>query len=770
MYKVIFTLTCLFSASTSFSQDYTLGIKDNEGNTPVYKTYYSGTGYARKSVTRYGIIDKKKTLVLPILYNLVFTSMEPGLYIVKDTFNKVGLYSLDEKKFIVEPAYYEIETFNEGLAVVKKREANGDFVWGAIDTKGNFAIPLLYDYVGTFKEGLANVGKGRKYGFVDRNNKTIIPLQYENIAQFGSGLAPARFSDTELYGYINKNNIMQVPQKYVEAESFYKGYAAVKRKKASTARNGIRQLAEVALIDATGKEITGFDYTAVSLYMEGGLFKVSKEEKAGIIDSTGKIVLPVEYKDINITGNGNIVFRKNGGKYGMMNNAGAMIMKPEYDYISGETNGRLYAGREGKYQVMDNKMKVIIPADSAERTIIGKNRILMMSSNKVKVFDVNGKLLKTHYTDNIKTYSSGFIAGEDSLKIEYDATVQLVNLATGVKKTLPYTSASPFSETGVFMVRKIKYSFYDYTGKKLNSKDYYGAGTFSEGIAALQDSAKGKFYLADKNFSKIKDLNYEFVGPYSEGVALAKNTGSLVYLDKKGEIVFSLLGTEGGPFINGRTWIKSSYDYKYVDRQGKTIGSPYTQVGLFSEGLAPVKNYGNWGFMDTTGKLVIPMNYTEIAGFTGGAAIGKIDGKYKLIDKKGQPVDDVPYEGAGAPANGTFPVMKGKLVGLIDSKGKTVIDFKYSNLTAMSENRLWALKDGKWGLVDNTGKELTGFLYKAAGGFDNGYAWVNLEDKYGLVNKTGKLVLPAAYTNIGLVYKNMVVAVLPAGTAYHSLR
>ena len=79
--------------------------------------------------------------------------------------DKVGF--CDRNKKIVIPIKYDwVWSFSEGLACVK---LNGK--WGFIDGKGEVVIPIKYDEVGVFSEGLALVGLNGKWGFVDKEGK-----------------------------------------------------------------------------------------------------------------------------------------------------------------------------------------------------------------------------------------------------------------------------------------------------------------------------------------------------------------------------------------------------------------------------------------------------------------------------------------------------------------------------------------------------------------------------------------------------------------------
>ena len=85
-----------------------------------------------------------------------------------------------------------------------------------------------------------------------------------------------------------------------------------------------------------------------------------------------------------------------------------------------------------------------------------------------------------------------------------------------------------------------------------------------------------------------------------------------------------------------RTFMTSQHSY--IDRTGKAVidVSGYESAGNFSEGLAAVKvrNKG-WGFINTTGALVIPPNFESAFTFNEGLAPVLLDGKRGFINKNG---------------------------------------------------------------------------------------------------------------------------------------
>ncbi|MDP8185203.1 WG repeat-containing protein [Phocoenobacter skyensis] len=143
---------------------------------------YPEGSLAVKKDGKWGFIDKKGKIVIPLQYDGAYSFSEGLARVEKD--GKWGF--IDKKGKIVIPLQYDdgAYSFREGLASVEK-----DGKWGFIDKKGKTVIPLQYDYAYSFIEGLAQVRKDGKYGFIDKKGKAVIPLQYDDVGIFIAGLA-----------------------------------------------------------------------------------------------------------------------------------------------------------------------------------------------------------------------------------------------------------------------------------------------------------------------------------------------------------------------------------------------------------------------------------------------------------------------------------------------------------------------------------------------------------------------------------------------------
>ena len=76
--------------------------------------------------------------------------------------------------------------------------------------------------------------------------------------------------------------------------------------------------------------------------------------------------------------------------------------------------------------------------------------------------------------------------------------------------------------------------------------------------------------------------------------------------------------------------------YGYMDNTGKTvIPARFTSVQNFSEGLAPARERGLYGYIDISGNFVLPPIYEYATPFVNSIAVVHADGLPVFIDKKG---------------------------------------------------------------------------------------------------------------------------------------
>lgn len=284
---------------------------------------------------------------------------------------------------------------------------------------------------------------------------------------------------------------------------------------------------------------------------------------------------------------------------------------------------------------------------------------------------------------------------------------------------------------------------------------------------------------------------FEAYPEFYDSVALIYNETGQVLIDRTGKELAIIKG-EASAFSEGLALVTvcdengENCRYSYIDKTGKTVltlPEKYLAAGSFSDGLAVVAA-GNeddgykWGYIDISGKEVIPLQFANAGDFRyNRAPVESEDYKVGYINKAGKVVVPYKYYKLGDMKDYLFSeglsavflkdpkapdYMYAYIYCYIDVNGKEVIPMKYNGagdfkngvavVALNTDKRVNYWYETKKGLIDKTGKELTSIKYDDMGEFIDGLALVtvnktdaNFVDKAGFIDRTGKEVIPMIY-------------------------
>ena len=136
-----------------------------------------------------------------------------GWIAVINRYNK--WYLMDVNTLSPVPGLKEYDNFwsfgEDGLCMVRLDTPNG-YLYGYINEQGEEKIPVEYDHLYSFENGITIAKKEGKYGAIDLNNNIVIPfnLPYEDVRAFRDGRAAVKdFSG--LWGVIDTEGNEIVP-------------------------------------------------------------------------------------------------------------------------------------------------------------------------------------------------------------------------------------------------------------------------------------------------------------------------------------------------------------------------------------------------------------------------------------------------------------------------------------------------------------------------------------------------------------------------------
>ncbi|MDB5105597.1 MAG: Leptospira [Fibrobacteres bacterium] len=184
----------------------------------------------------------------------------------------------------------------------------------------------------------------------------------------------------------------------------------------------------------------------------------------------------------------------------------------------------------------------------------------------------------------------------------------------------------------------------------------------------------------------------------------------------------------------------------------------FAWAGDFSEGLAPVKDGGRFGYIDTSGALRIAAAFDYAGGFSGGRAPVLLGGKWGYLDATGRMAIPAVYDWSGNFREGLAPVSSGGEYGFIDSNGAFAGPLRFSDARPYSGGyaavRIGDEENGAWGFVDRAGRLAIPPLFNdVPGGFSEGFAVVRMENerpfRSGYVDSSGGFAFDTLYDAAG---------------------
>jgi hypothetical protein len=495
----------------------------------------------------WGFIDRNGRLAIEAKYEYV-DDFHYDRAIVKIN-GKFGVINMNNE-FVIKPEYDEIDYL-----------PNSDHKYfslyfhtpryGVIDEKGKILVPLKYESLGNWKEGLTVITQGGKSGFMNVDGEIVLPVEYEKVKEFSEGLAAVK--KEKKWGYIDLTGNFVIEPAFSSAGNFQNGLAPVTSRKG----NGyVNQKGEVTY----SKYSKCFEYNK-------GMAKVRVKGKLGFIDEKGKWLVHPHYNDITDFNKYNLAIARKGRKFGLIDRNGKHVTHLSYQKIGPFSEGYASIQKKNKYGFIDSSGKVIIEpqyfnAGKFSEGVAAVNVLgrwgYITSSNKMIV---NPKYRKAgEFVENLAqvkdTKGWGFInkTGSEIIPLKYSYVSDFKN---GI------ALAGPLVNYATQFITK--------EGKVLFDSTYQQAMQFEDGIARVKKY--GKWGLINKDGANVVEYKYDGIQSFSDKKAVVMIRTVEGIADLEGKILANP-EFQKITFVRGYFCLEKSDEVGYLKTNGTWLWEP----------------------------------------------------------------------------------------------------------------------------------------------------------------------------------------------------
>lgn len=334
-------------------------------------------------------------------------------------------------------------------------------------------------------------------------------------------------------------------------------------------------------LEALAKAIDGAE--TVFGFSEGRASVENKDEKLGVIDKKGNVIIPFEF-EYNYS-----VFRYSDGILCCCKNSEDLWCYFDRD------GKKLFETHDGGPSQFNDGFACKYSSDNDKYYFIDKEG--------KRAF--GGKMWEwaEPFSDGMALVAEnglwGFINTKGELVIPHQYESRAEENPNSFHEGLALVVVDPTTE---------RQGFIDKTGKRAFAKEFMTAFSFSEGLASVFDNEQDRWGYIDKTGKMVITLDQGVSGrDFSEGLAMIHHWGTPIgYIDKTGKMVIKFEENEykdASPFHEGRARVWDGNHHGFIDTTGKlVIPCEYHCPDHFSEGLAAVLKNGKPGFIDVNGK------------------------------------------------------------------------------------------------------------------------------------------------------------------------
>lgn len=448
----------------------------------------------------------------------------------------------------------------------------------------------------------------------------------------------------KLYGFANSKGQITIEPKYDYVSLFINGFAQVRLNN----KWGVIKQDGTLIIEVMANSIYRFD--------SNGLAKIKAYDKFGVINQLGEYVVPLEYYGVEIKKN-YIQLRNSIGQVALLNLKGKTFLDFKYDQFNFNKNKSITSNviivkqenQFGLIQIKKNKVKKKILPQYKSLKLLNNELLIAEKNDKYGLVDYKNNIILPFNYDTFKKEANYLLAEQD---LEYKIIIKVI------KPDYLYYNRD-FDEIKKEYDHQNKIVHYLMTQKEVDRLNSYGVDLnrkphiktlytlINNQGQIIIPSQFGSIYITEHNLIQVRT---------NQRTLLYNSNGKLISpleFDKVDDIREDLILVR----INTK---KDSVDNSFQTNQ-------YREEPIYNK-----DNTYKFGFIDTTGKIIIPIQYNYAFAFNKNMAPVKLNEKWALINKQGELITTYKYDLLYYAGNNRFAFQIGKRWGLLDLKGQEI--------------------------------------------------------------------------------------------------
>lgn len=399
------------------------------------------------------------------------------------------------------------------------------------------------------------------------------------------------------------------------------------------------------IIDYQGKEIITFsDISVEDITLNGTVIFKDKNGKYGTKDLKGKSIISAQYQLIERLLHQHTVDNKelfkiyDKGKYGIIDEHANHYISCIYDELSEIQikNGLFIAKKGKKYGIIDIKEQIYVPFNYTNIYTLGSYYFSAQISGKWGLYTYNNLEIISPQYNALYFYKNFGIA-------KHNHKWGIIDIKNNPITGFIFTEADITAND----IQDIPLG-HDYAVDTQGTKRYgVVMGCIKKSTSIDVNVKQGKFWGTYSLITgkQVLPIKYRKIGYFYNDIAVVQIKGSKALVDRKNNIIEAYdnyVKYAGCP--NDSLWRikirKKGYNYRHINNMKQNLSKTCFEMGyLAKEDIAAVSLHNHWGYMDNSGKIVIPIIFDKVGQFYNGQALVSVNNKYCIIDKCGKQIN-----------------------------------------------------------------------------------------------------------------------------------